>query len=81
MGLSAVEAGDLGSPASPLDSVRAPGGNTCPRCGSVAAAGGHAEFGEWLDCYEHYLVRNHLTNWAAQYRSGPAADLASEPVR
>ncbi len=68
------EAGGTKPPASVIPVV---GATTCPRCGKVAAARGHPEFGEWLDCYERYLLEHRLPNWTAQYRSRPAPNPAS----
>ncbi len=39
----------------------------CPRCGHVAAANGHATYGEWLDCREAFDLVPELAKWTKQW--------------
>lgn len=40
---------------------------TCPRCGNVAAADGHALYGETQECREAFAFEQQLARWAAQW--------------
>lgn len=41
--------------------------NHCPRCGHVAAADGHATYGEMLDCHEAFAFAQQLAKWTKQW--------------
>lgn len=48
----------------------------CPRCGKVAAAAGHATFGEWLDCLDAFRLEARLAKWTEEW---PASTAPSDP--
>ncbi len=48
--------------------------NQCQRCGHVAAADGHATYGETLDCIEAFAFAEQLAKWARHWSEKPAGD-------
>lgn len=41
--------------------------NSCPRCGHIAAANGHATYGETQDCIEAFAFAQQLAKWSAEW--------------
>ena len=50
--------------------------NQCPRCGHVAAADGHATYGETLDCLEAFALAQQLARWTKQWTEESALAFA-----
>lgn len=52
---------------------------SCPRCGHIAAAEGHALLGEWQDCFDRFQFEKQLAKWTAEWSSA-SASTASTPT-
>ena len=43
--------------------------SSCPRCGHIAAADGHATLDEWQQCVDDFAFAQQLTKWTTEWIS------------
>lgn len=48
--------------------IQAQRDDRCPRCGNVAAAGGHTLLGEWQECLDAFRFGQQLSRWALNWK-------------